>query len=629
MKSRLIALVLFLLTGLPLLAQVGISGTVSDSAGPMIGTSIVEKGTSNGTITGPDGTFQLKVKPGAVLVISSIGYKEQEIAVGNQTRFTIFMEEDNQMLEETVVIGYGVQKKSDVTGSIASVGSEALKNRSVDNVAAAFAGKTSGVQVISSSGDPGSIGSIRIRGISSNSNDASDPLYIVDGLQVSSLSTVDPQNVKSIEIFKDAASAAIYGAQAGNGVVVITTKTGEKGNGKVFYNGSYTIEKLGIHPQVLNARQYIDFMEGAGALSQATVDEYWDGKVDTNWFDFMFPGGSAQRHTLGVQGANDRGAYYTSISLLDNDGMVYGDRDTFKRTNFQLNADYKIKDWLKVGTTNTFQIRKSSYNLGSMGGNDLSIMAAVLTLDPLVNRVPVTVTEKMGVEATLTGETEIITTSMFNERTNNPLAGIYMYRDGRRENINLNGTLYANVTPFKGFTFTSRFGYTLSAAETSRYVAPYYLNALMQSTTYDLNDRVSYSLGYQWENFFNYTVTLGGKHKIDAMGGMSYIENNSTELLVYGLFFGRRHRHHQRHPYQVGGPVLFRPSGIQLRQPIFHPGFFPCRRVRHLEALRQEPLGLLPVRFRRLDRHQRAVDAGRRQGFPLLPEVPRQLGHQR
>ena len=383
MKSRLIALVLFLLTGLPIMAQVGISGTVSDNAGPMIGTSIVEKGTSNGTITGPDGSFRLTVKPGAVLVISSIGYKEQEIAVGNQTRFTIFMEEDNQMLEETVVIGYGVQKKSDVTGSIASVGSEALKNRSVDNVAAAFAGKTSGVQVISSSGDPGSIGSIRIRGISSNSNDASDPLYIVDGLQVSSLSAVDPQNVKSIEIFKDAASAAIYGAQAGNGVVVITTKTGEKGNGKVFYNGSYTIEKLGIHPQVLNARQYIDFMEGAGALSQATVDEYWDGKVDTNWFDFMFPGGSAQRHTLGVQGANDRGAYYTSISLLDNDGMVYGDRDTFKRTNFQLNADYKIKDWLKVGTTNTFQIRKSSYNLGSMGGNDLSIMAAVLTLDPL------------------------------------------------------------------------------------------------------------------------------------------------------------------------------------------------------------------------------------------------------
>jgi TonB-linked SusC/RagA family outer membrane protein len=539
MKNRLFALVLFLGMSLPLLAQVRISGTVSDNTGPMIGASVVEKGTANGAVTGPDGSFQLTVKPGAVLVISSIGYQEQEIAVGDQTRFSVFLEEDNELLEETVVIGYGVQKKSDVTGAIASVGSEALKNRSVDNVAAAFAGKTSGVQVISSSGDPGAIGAIRIRGISSNSDDASNPLYIVDGLQVSSLSEVDPQNVKSIEILKDAASAAIYGAQAGNGVVVITTKTGEKGNGKIFYNGSYTIERLAIHPQTLNARQYIEFMEGAGAVAQSTVDEYWDGKTDTDWFRFMFPGGTAQRHTVGVQGANDRGSYYTSLSLLNNDGMVYGDRDTFKRTNFQLNAEYKIKDWLKVGTTNTFQIRRSSYNLGSMGGNDLSIMAAVLTLDPLTpplcgggETVPkyMQVMLDNGFDVLTAPNGQYITTSMFNERTANPLASIYMYRDGRRENLNLNGTLYANLTPFKGFNFTSRFGYTLSAAETSRYLAPYFLNALMQSTTYDLSDRVSYGLGYQWDNFLNYTYTLAGKHKIDAMAGMSYLENNSVYL---------------------------------------------------------------------------------------------------
>ena len=540
MKSSLLALALFLLMGLPLMAQVGISGTVSDDAGPMIGTSIVEKGTSNGTVTGPDGSFQLTVKPGAVLVISSIGYKEQEITVGNQTRFSVFMEEDNQMLEETVVIGYGVQKKSDVTGAIASVGSEVLKNRSVDNVAAAFAGKTSGVQVISSSGDPSAIGTIRIRGISSNSTSASDPLYIVDGLQVSSLSSVDPQNVKSIEILKDAASAAIYGAQAGNGVVVITTKTGEKGNGRVFYNGSYTLEKLGVHPQVMNAAQYTEFMIGAGALTQTTLNEYWDGKVDTDWFDFMFPGGVAQRHTVGVQGANDRGSFYASISLLDNDGMVYGDRDTFKRTNFQLNADYKINDWLKVGTTNTFQIRRSSYNTGSMGGSDVSIMAAVLTLDPLTppicggsagtvpNYMQVMLDNGFDVLTVPTGE--YITTSMFNERTTNPLASIYMYRDGRRENINLNGTLYANLTPFKGFTYTSRLGYTLSASESGRYLAPYYVNAVSQSTTHDLSDTVSYSLGYQWDNFINYTLTLAAKHKFDAMVGMSYLESNLVSM---------------------------------------------------------------------------------------------------
>ena len=539
MKSKLLTLILLLAVSLPLAAQVRISGTVSDNVGPMIGASILEKGTTNGTVTGNDGSFSLTVRPGATIVVSSIGYREQEIAIGNQTRFSIVMEEDTELIEETVVIGYGVQRKSDVTGAIASVGGEALKNRSVDNVAAAFAGKTSGVQVISSSGDPSSIGSIRIRGISSNSSSASNPLYIVDGLQVSSLSSVDPQNVKSIEILKDAASAAIYGAQAGNGVVVITTKTGEKGNGKVFYNGSYTIQKLGFHPTTMNAAQYIDFMKEAGAITQNMVDEYWDGRTDTNWFDFMFPGGAAQRHTIGVQGAKENGSFYASLSVLDNDGMVYGDRDTFKRLNFQLNADYNIKNWLKIGTTNTFQVRNSSYNMGSMGGSDVSIMAAVLTLDPLTppicggsgsipNYMQIMLDNGYDVLTVPTGE--YITTSMFNERTTNPLASIYLYRDGQRENINLNGTLYANLTPFKGFTYTSRFGYSLSISNSGRFTAPYYVNAVTQSTQYDLSDTVSYALGYQWENFFNYTYTFARKHKIDAMGGMSYIQSSGVNI---------------------------------------------------------------------------------------------------
>ena len=182
MKTKLLTLILLLSVSFPLFAQVRISGTVSDNVGPMIGASILEKGTTNGTMTGTDGSFALTVKPGASIVVSSIGYKEQEIAIGNQTRFNILMEEDTEMIEETVVIGYGVQRKSDVTGAIASVSSDVLQNRSVDNVAAAFAGKTSGVQVISSSGDPSSIGTIRIRGISSNNSGASNPLYIVDGL---------------------------------------------------------------------------------------------------------------------------------------------------------------------------------------------------------------------------------------------------------------------------------------------------------------------------------------------------------------------------------------------------------------------------------------------------------------
>ena len=534
MKRKLFALIFLLCASLPLLAQVRISGTVSDSVGPMIGASVVESGTTNGTVTGNDGSFALTVKPGATLVISSIGYKDQEIAIGNQTRFVIVMEEDNEMIEETVVIGYGVQRKSDVTGAIASVDSEALENRSVDNVAAAFAGKTSGVQVISSSGDPGSIGTIRIRGISSNSGSASDPLYIVDGLQVSSLNAVDPQNVKSIEILKDAASAAIYGAQAGNGVVVITTKTGEKGTGRVFYNGSYTIQKLGFHPTTMNAAQYKDFMISAGALSQSTLDDYWDGKTDTDWFKFMFPGGAAQRHTVGFQGGNEKGSLYTSLSYIHNNGMVYGDRDVFNRLNFQLNADYQIKKWLKVGTTNTFQIRKNPSGLGRMGGT----MTGVFTLDPLTpplasaGNMPRYMQDMLdnGYDILTVPTGEYITTSMFNERTTNPLANIYTTTDGSSENYNLNGTLYANITPFKGFTFTSRLGYSFWVSENNSYNEPYYINGVNQRTTYSLSDNISYGLRYQWENFVNYTHTFARVHKLDAMAGMSYIESGGRNM---------------------------------------------------------------------------------------------------
>ena len=302
------------------------------------------------------------------MVYSCIGYAESQQKVTETGEIIVVLADDTTLLEETVVVVYGVQKKSDITGSIASINSDALQNRSVNDVASALAGKTSGVQVISTSGQPGSIGTIRIRGVSSNSSSATNPLYIVDGLQVSSLNNVDPQNIKSIEILKDAASAAIYGAQAGNGVVLITTKTGINGEGNIFYNGSYTFEELGYHPKMMNARQYIDYMTTAGAFTQSLVDEYWDGNTDTNWFKEVFPGGSAMRHTIGAQGANDKSSYYAALSTTSHDGMLYGNKDTFKRLSIQLNADYKIKKWIKIGTTNTFTYRKTLY-MDSVNGN--------------------------------------------------------------------------------------------------------------------------------------------------------------------------------------------------------------------------------------------------------------------
>ena len=220
-----------------------LSGKVVDQNGePVIGASVVVVGNSSiGAVTGIDGTYRLNVPANASVTVSCIGYSSVTEAVGNRATIDFTLTEDNEFIEETVVIGYGVQRKSDLTGSVASVRSQDLMDRSVSNAGAALQGKAAGVMVYTNSGAPGEGSHIRVRGISSNSGSGLGPLLIVDGLKVDNIQYLDPEMIESMEVLKDAASAAIYGAQAGNGVVVITTKTGEKGDGRFFYNGSYTI----------------------------------------------------------------------------------------------------------------------------------------------------------------------------------------------------------------------------------------------------------------------------------------------------------------------------------------------------------------------------------------------------
>jgi len=543
MKSnviRLTATLCALFISLSAFAQkINVSGTVKDAAGvPVIGAAVMEAGTTNGVVTDLDGKYSISVNAGASIEVTCIGYKPLKQAAVAGT-MDIVISEDAELLEETVVIGYGVQKKSDLTGAISSVGADALENRSVNDVASAISGKVAGVQVLSTSGDPGSIGTIRIRGISSNSSSSSEPLYIVDGLQVSSLDNVNPENVESIEILKDAASAAIYGAQAGNGVVVISTKAGKKGDGKVSYSGNFTIQKIGYRPKMLNAAQYIDFVTTGGLLTQQQVDEAWDGKTDTDWFKEMFPGGFSQRHTLSFQGGNDKGSFFTSLSFLDNDGIVYGDRDRMTSLDFQLNASYNIKKWLKIGTTNTFRIRSSSGRLGSMGGSDDdSIMSVAYAMDPLT---PLTFKENeitedfrnalaAGKRLVTVPSGEYVAFTDITPKGLNPLLDIYKDTESYRKNVNLNGTLYANITPFKGFTFTSRLGYAFGASNSYSFEEPWYLNPTHYETEYDFSESAGWNLRYQWENFVNYNVKIAKKHNLEAMAGMSYIQNNSVSV---------------------------------------------------------------------------------------------------
>ena len=236
-----------------------LTGTVVDAQGnPVAGAAVVIDGTTKGTSTGSDGSFALNgVMANQSLLVTFIGYEPQTVAIGSQTNMKVVLKEDNQTLDEVVVIGYGVQKKRDVTGSITSVKSDVFESRSVENAQQALQGKAPGVQVLSSSAAPGSSPSIRIRGFSSNNSGASEPLYVVDGLKVSDISYLDPSSIESMEILKDGASAAIYGVEAGNGVVLITTKKGKKGDGRIFYDFTYGITSLARKADLMNAERRV------------------------------------------------------------------------------------------------------------------------------------------------------------------------------------------------------------------------------------------------------------------------------------------------------------------------------------------------------------------------------------
>jgi len=374
------------LTGINSYAQSrAISGKVIDASGaPIAGASVIVVGNERiYTVTDLDGNFALEVPAGANLNVSFIGYQSQVVSIGNRTVLEITLIEDAEVLEEVVVVGYGVQRKSDVTGSVSSVRAEDLTNRSTSDAANALQGKAAGVQILNYSAAPGAGSQIRVRGYSSNSSDGLGPLLIVDGLQVDNIQYLDPQMIESMEVLKDAASAAIYGAQAGNGVVLITTKTGNKkmGAGQVFYNFQNVWNSLGKAPEIMNAEQYIDYKIAEGVLTQQRLNELGYDGTDTNWAKEVFTTSLTKRHTVGVMGGNERGQYYTALSYVNDDGIVKGDKDVYERLSAQINADYKIKDWLTVGTNTS--IEKWKTRSVSQHTEYGSFMMGTLTQDPL------------------------------------------------------------------------------------------------------------------------------------------------------------------------------------------------------------------------------------------------------
>ncbi|MDR1557208.1 MAG: TonB-dependent receptor, partial [Tannerellaceae bacterium] len=513
-----------------------ITGQVTDTNGEaIIGANVMEKGTSNGTITDIDGRFSLEISENAVLQISYIGYSSEEIAVGRQTGpLSINLEEDTKALDEVVVVGYGVQKKSVITGSISSIKAEDMMNSANTRPEQALQGKTSGVQIISSSGSPGASMKIRIRGYSSNGN--SEPLYIVDGLRTDDISGLDPGNIASMEVLKDGASAAIYGAEGGNGVVLITTKNGSAGKTQVSYDFQYTIQSLGRTPEVMNAEQYISYMDESGAIPGIVSDG-----VNTNWIKETFESSPMQKHNVSFSGGNEKTTYLMSLSYLNQEGIVKGDDDNYKRYSSMFNGSQNINKWLKVGSS--IQISRTLRT--SMNENDESrgVISNAILLDPL------TPVEYRGdlpsqVQSLVDAGRKLMKSDdgyyygisrYVNGETINPLVQ-------KRQNqttstvTSFMGTAYADISPIKELTFTSKLGISYFARNDRNYKPEYYYSGEMLNALASISESDAMMTYWQWENYGSFVKSID-KHNLTLMLGtaVSRRENKTVTASGYPL----------------------------------------------------------------------------------------------
>lgn len=444
----------------PQQAKITVTGIIEDQYGSVIGANVVEKGTTNGTITNMDGEFTLNVAANATLVITYIGYVEQQIPVNNQTRFTIRLVEDSQALEEVVVVGYGTQKKVNLSGSVVSVNMEELvESRPISNVSTALYGTAPGVYVNSSTNKPSNAGDadILIRGQGTLNN--ASPLVIVDGAE-STMNSVNPQDIASISVLKDAASAAIYGSRAANGVILITTKKGTAGSMKLDYNGYLSWETLNRPFDLIsNYANYMEYMN-EGLLNSNQPRQFSDEIINT-WrshendadktkypntdiFD-VYKTGLSQQHNLSASGGTDKLTFFTSFNYLNNPGII--ENTGYERYSLRANMDAQLKDWIKVGTNlsgytsstpiiSETQHLKDFFDMAMAGGNP-----GIALLDDQ---------NRLGINANPEDDPQNATNNPYNRLRN---------RVGDINTYNLKARIYGILTPFKGLTVQASYTY--------------------------------------------------------------------------------------------------------------------------------------------------------------------------
>ena len=525
MFKQLFSLVLAgMLASATLFAQekITVSGTVTDAetGEPLMAVGIVQQGTTNGVISAMDGDYIIQVPKGAVLEFSSIGYKTVEV-IADRDRIDVALSVDMDVLDEVVVVGYGVQKKSSLTGAVSSVKSEDLQARSVTNVNQALGGKTAGVQSYASSAAPGSKPSMQVRGIGSNGDSA--PLYVIDGRIASDAGFLNPSDIESIEVLKDGASAAIYGAAAGNGVILITTKKGQ-GDGKVSFEAQIASQRV-RRPHLMNAEQWADYWIAAGNITKDVLYSEWDGVTNTDWFDIAMEPSLLQKYSVNFQYGNDRSNLYISLSHMNNDGIVAGKSDVHKSYSGVINASARIKPWLEVGTNNVIefnQFKNADSFMSAM--TNLPILKPYFSYDELPHEA-----KQFADLGWVAGDENgyYSFTRYIGQQYDHPLLGIYKSINDSRS-LTIAGTSFINLNPWPWLTFTSRLSYSLGASES--------YNASHAPVTWSNMGRIlsvnassGNSVYWQLENFATAFRTFGN-HTVTAMLGQSYSDLRANIL---------------------------------------------------------------------------------------------------
>ena len=515
-----------------------VTGTVSDSQGSVIGASVVEKGTSNGTVTDFDGNFTLNVKPGATLVISYIGYTTQEIVVGNQSSISVTLQEDNNSLDEVVVVGYGVQKKKLVTGATVQVKGDEIAKLNTTNALEAMQSSTPGVQITQSSTQPGKGYKVYIRGIGTTGN--SSPLYVIDGVAGGSLDDINPADIESIDILKDAASAAIYGARAANGVILVTTKQGKAGKIEISYNGAFGWSNAYKRPQLLNAQEYMNIideytfntsgqkMDWAGYVPADILKKVADGWEGTDWWKaFENKNALQQNHSVTLTGGNDMSKFSMSYTYTGNEGIMgAGQASYYKRHTIRLNSDHvllKAKDFDVITIGENISIGYTRNHDLAEDGMYWSYIHSLLQTCPLVpqyadNGDVYYYQEFDGTEAYGKGWNS----SLFSNPWENLVHGGFNSLAESR-NVNTSATAFTTIQPIKGLKWRTQFNYNWGSGSYRNYNEPRssgYGNATQP--VYSVNQSAWLNTNWSIENTLTYDLPIISGHKISAMVGQSY-----------------------------------------------------------------------------------------------------------